>query len=67
MEMTLENSSLFTKPLNDKITKNFLFSINFTEESMFIRARSFGDREIYRKAQAVATPSCDLLQRMQNM
>lgn len=34
---------------------------------MFIRARSFGDREIYRKAQAVATPSCDLLQKMQNV
>lgn len=34
---------------------------------MFIRARSFGDREIYRKAQAVATPSCDQLQKMQNI
>lgn len=37
------------------------------KESMFMRARSFGDREIYRKAQAVATPSCDQLQRMQNL
>lgn len=37
------------------------------KESMFIRARSFGDREIYRKAQAVATPSCDQLQKMQNI
>lgn len=37
------------------------------KESMFIRARSFGDREIYRKAQQVTTPSCDQLQKMQNI
>lgn len=38
----------------------------FIEESMLMRARNFGDRDMHRKAQAITTPSCETLQKMQN-
>lgn len=30
----------------------------FTEESMLMKARNFGSKDLYRKAQLIETPSC---------
>lgn len=42
------------------------FALNFRSfkgDSMMSKARSFGDRELYRKAQNINLPSCDNLQK----
>ncbi|GAB0094482.1 dnaJ homolog subfamily B member 12 [Sergentomyia squamirostris] len=36
------------------------------KESMLLKARNFGDANLYRKAQSTPTPSCDELQKLQN-
>lgn len=36
------------------------------EDSMMARARNFNDRELHRRAQSMATPACDNLQKLQN-
>lgn len=36
------------------------------KESMIAKARAFGDRELFRKAQTINTPSCDAVQKLQN-
>lgn len=33
---------------------------------MLAKARNFGDRELYKKAQNINTPSCDTLTKLQN-
>lgn len=33
---------------------------------MLAKARTFGDRDLYRKAQSINTPSCDNLQKYLN-
>lgn len=36
------------------------------KETMFAKARNFGDRELYHKAQNIQTPSCETLHRLLN-
>lgn len=33
---------------------------------MLMRARTFNDRDMHKKAQAMSSPSCEALQKMQN-
>lgn len=44
-----------------KFNRNNLRSVFllFAEESMLMKARNFGNKEHYRKAQKIETPSCE--------
>lgn len=44
-----------------KYKQILLNSLYITGDSMMAKARSFGDRELFKKAQHINTPSCDSL------
>lgn len=50
--------------LNPRIMSKFVCV--FSGDSMLAKARSFGDRELFRKAQNINMPSCDNLQNYLN-
>lgn len=57
---------LFYSEIYINTPHTLFFFDNFLGDSMLAKARSFGDRDLFRKAQNINMPSCENLQKYLN-